>query len=165
MYEVVIFTIVCPATTYGIKSHNEYICVPHFDNLFHFFISKQTKIKFIYNTCSFCLLLLLSRPDKFHTLSLYRILSINIYIENQLNKRKNLCEEFNSTIADCRLQGTASSPSNTNFMERVVGIEPTFLAWKARVLADIRYPHNYWRREWDLNPRSFYTRRFSRPVP
>ena len=26
-------------------------------------------------------------------------------------------------------------------MERVVGIEPTFPAWKAGVLADIRYPH------------------------
>ena len=25
-------------------------------------------------------------------------------------------------------------------MERVVGIEPTFPAWKAGVLADIRYP-------------------------
>ena len=28
-------------------------------------------------------------------------------------------------------------------MERVVGIEPTFPAWKAGVLADIRYPHIY----------------------
>ena len=26
-------------------------------------------------------------------------------------------------------------------MERVVGIEPTFPAWKAGVLADIRNPH------------------------
>ena len=36
-------------------------------------------------------------------------------------------------------------------MERVVGIEPTFPAWKAGVLADIRYPH-IWSERRDSNP-------------
>ena len=46
---------------------------------------------------------------------------------------------------DTRLRRALLYPAELNtlnvLMERVVGIEPTFPAWKAGVLADIRYPH------------------------
>ena len=44
---------------------------------------------------------------------------------------------------DTRLRRALLYPAELNThikMERVVGIEPTFPAWKAGVLADIRYP-------------------------